>query len=369
MNKARVIFVGGFSTSADGLIGGGVAACRSLLASGISSVIDWRLLDSTMRSLPPPPLAVRAYDAAVRLLRFIWMLITAHANTAFILVTYDKTSFLEKGVMALLAHWFRKRVVLYPISEIRPGAIGILEPFVRFVVRRCDAIVCQSETARANLEAIARSALRQAQVIPNWIDAIAYRMSEPRTLAQTPTILFLGWIERFKGVYELLDAAAQLADEGISFGLELCGGGSELDPLRTLVHERGLDSRVTFHGWVHGQAKIDRLRQADIFVLPSYSEGMPNALMEAMATGLPVVATPVGGIPVLVDEGVNGLLVAPRDVPALAHALRTLIEDPQRRAAMGAESRRRIETEYDIDRIWPILARALGAPVEQPPNP
>src|SRR5207248_6533482 len=136
-------------------------------------------------------------------------------------------------------------------------------------------------------------------------------------------ILYLGWVERFKGVFELLDAVAVLHanPQAPAFLVSIAGEGSEAAAVRTWVEEKGLSDFVRIQGLLEGERRLAALEQAHIFVLPSHTEGLPNAMIEAMAAGLPVVVTPVGSIPDVVVDGTNGLLVRPRDSAALAAAL------------------------------------------------
>ncbi|MFO0180934.1 MAG: glycosyltransferase, partial [bacterium] len=118
-----------------------------------------------------------------------------------------------------------------------------------------------------------------------------------------------------------------------------------------------------FHGWLSGQDKLNVVEQADIIVLPSLSEGMPNALLEAMAAGLPVVASSVGGIPDLVKDGYSGVLVSPNDPIALASALKRLVESRDLRISFGLNGYRDVENHHSVNSVWPAVAELLtGAP-------
>jgi glycosyltransferase involved in cell wall biosynthesis len=127
----------------------------------------------------------------------------------------------------------------------------------------------------------------------------------------------------------------------------IVGGGSCQDELIRRAAELGLRERVRFLGF--SRAIPDVLRCFDIFALPSLSEGFPNTLVEAMATGLPCVATNLACIPEIVEHGRHGLLVKPGDPEALASALRALVADPPLRRALGAAARARVEESFGLD--------------------
>ena len=113
----------------------------------------------------------------------------------------------------------------------------------------------------------------------------------------------------------------------------------------------GLAAQVEFLGWVAGEAKQAQLAQADVFVLPSYNEGLPVSLLEAMAYGVPVISTRVGGIPELVRDGIDGFLIEPGDRAALEDRLRRLAEDARLRQTMGDAARADIARRFDVARM------------------
>ena len=152
------------------------------------------------------------------------------------------------------------------------------------------------------------------------------------------TILFLGAFGRRKGVFDLIEAGAKIAERRPHVVFEL-GGDQAVDELRALITERGLESNVRILGWVRGEEKLDAFRRAHIFVLPSYHEGLPIAVLEALAAGLPLVTTPVGGIPEVIKDGVNGILVEPGDIDALAEGILRLLDDePFRKRMVGTNT-------------------------------
>jgi glycosyltransferase involved in cell wall biosynthesis len=165
-------------------------------------------------------------------------------------------------------------------------------------------------------------------------------------------VLFLARFIAAKGLFELLEAFRRISRDYPGLVLVLAGDGEEYERARAWCARRGIEQQVMFPGYVGGAAKAQRLLDADIFVLPSaHGEGCPNALLEAMGAGLPLVVTAVGGIPDIVREGVNGLVVPPRDVDALAAALRGLIDDPGLRQRMGNANREEAWRLYEATAV------------------
>ena len=178
------------------------------------------------------------------------------------------------------------------------------------------------------------------RVFPSRIDI---RRSEPEAPHQPVRLATAAKLEPLKGIEVLLDACAQLGPLVASTHLDIYGDGSLRRHLQRRAAERGLD--VTFHGQVG--ALRDRLLEADIFVLPSLGENLPISILEAMAVALPVVATRVGGVAELVEDGVSGCLVEPGDAQGLARALAGLIVDPERRAVLGRAGVQRVAERFD----------------------
>lgn len=162
-------------------------------------------------------------------------------------------------------------------------------------------------------------------------------------------VLFLSRMERGKGIYETLEAFGTLRQRYPGLTLSVAGDGIELPRARRYVEERGIPG-VRFLGEVQGKRKQQAFLEADVFVLPSHSEGMPIALLEAMAQGLPVVTTPVGGIRDFFREGEMGFLSKVGDAASLAGALERLVGDATLRAEIGARNR-----EYATQRFTPRM--------------
>lgn len=173
-------------------------------------------------------------------------------------------------------------------------------------------------------------------------------------------ILFVGRHVPQKGHVTLLQATALLAERGHDVELILAGDGPLRPTLEALAERWGIERRVSFPGAV-GQEQIHALyAAATIFCLPSFAEGLPTVLMEAMAMELPVVSTRINGVPELVEDGRTGLLVTPARADQLAGALERLIGDPARRRSMGAAARRVVAERFDVEQSAERLRRLFA---------
>jgi glycosyltransferase involved in cell wall biosynthesis len=215
--------------------------------------------------------------------------------------------------------------------------------------RTADAVACVSERARSSLQAILPS--------PRTI-ALTRHIVRPsegeRTLDQTaessapPRLVCVARLEPHKGIEFLLRAFAILTELRPDARLTIAGDGADRRKLERLARELGLTGNVAFLGNTSREQVGRILDEADVAVLPSLTEGLPVSLLEALARGIPVVASRVGGIPELVQDRVNGLLVPPADSAALAGALKLLVSDPTLRLQL-AQSARRIFRTMGLD--------------------
>jgi glycosyltransferase involved in cell wall biosynthesis len=175
-------------------------------------------------------------------------------------------------------------------------------------------------------------------------------------------IFCVGTLHEVKGQAYLIEACAKLAARGLKFSCEFVGEGPDASKLRKLAAEAGIADRVVFHGAQSRHQLVQLLHQADVVVAPSVPtangrrEGIPVSLMEAAACGLPLVASRITGVPELVEDGVVGFLVEPRDSTELAAALERLAGDSPLRRRFGAEARFKVLREFDLALNAEVLA-------------
>lgn len=248
----------------------------------------------------------------------------------------------------LVTRWPRRPVVLTVRgSDFHLAGNGLGAMVNRFVYRRMSSVLTVSEDLARQIGSLGVSA-QHLHVVPNGVDGRfrpADRTSARKELelpVEGVLVLFVGLLVQVKGLDHLLDALLQLTD--LPFGCVLVGDGPLRERLGDRARTEGLEDRVQFAGRRSALEIPSWMAAADILVLPSLSEGRPNVVLEAHACALPVVATNVGGTPELLEDGVNGLLVAAGDSDALAGALRRLVTDRDLRLRLGEAARERIET-------------------------
>jgi glycosyltransferase involved in cell wall biosynthesis len=237
---------------------------------------------------------------------------------------------------------------------------------IRSTLQHAALIIALSEEWRGHLLRICPAArvevLHNAVAVP---DIQKLRSLDDRD----STLLFLGHLLRDKGVYDLVRAFAKVARKFPRAKLVL-GGTGDLEGVQKLAAELEISDRLVCPGWLGPDDKSAALASSLIFLLPSHAEGMPMALLEAMSWGLPVIATPVGGIPQVVDHEVSGLLVAAGDIEALAGQIERLLADPALRKRLGANARTRIEIDFSLrdalERLTAIYNRFGIRPVPEP---
>lgn len=299
---------------------------------------------------------VRLLGALVLCLKFGWRLYARRREYDAIHIHMAKNLASVAGLLRPLL----KRPVVVKISGAWEFEGGILDPALRrkpavrlmnACIRRVDCVQCISGFTRRML-IDAGYAPKRIRMIPNAVDARRFRLAAPGE--GMPSVLFVGRIEKVKGLDVLLDAWPAVRAR-VDAQLVIAGDGTVLAELRQQARQRGIEDSVRFLGNVSNVA--DWLASSTLYVQPSRQEGLPNSVLEAMAAGLPVVATQVSGNEDLVDDGRNGRLV-PADRPEpLAEALIEILSDRARARAMGRESRRIIEERYEMPVILASLTR------------
>jgi glycosyltransferase involved in cell wall biosynthesis len=233
------------------------------------------------------------------------------------------------------------------------------------VLRLATHVLVNSDAIAARLHRLHATRADRLTVIHNGVDVLRFAPGRGSWSGREPmTVTTLANLRPEKGLIQLLDAAAIVSrTTSVRARFIIWGEGPLRGDLEALIRRKGLTDVLEMRGATREPESV--LRECHIFVLPSLSEASSNVVLEAMATGLPVVATRVGGTPALVEDYRTGLLVPPNDPPALAQAIVRLLEAPTMAAEMGAQGRARVVAEFSMDRMLERIdmfyCRGLGA--------
>ncbi len=357
--KKKILFVGAFKDkTTSGGTGGQLFACNSLVNSSLNDDIEWILLDTTATTNQDRTFASRLSASFRRWYHFLKILLLGSIDGVFIFSSHG-FSFLEKGMMALIARVFRKKVCFAPRSGIILNDISnskIMAFYIKFVLKNVSHVLCQGDSWKSFYHQFAGGNSSKYIVLHNWLDVQHYINNRPVYSTENTKkihILFLGWIEQNKGVFELLEAIDIVRNLPIQ--VSMGGNGRDIERLQQLMIEKKLTNTVSLLSWVHKEQKMSLLQTTDIFVLPSYKEGYPNALLEAMASGIPSIASNVGGVPDIITDGVNGCLITPKNSQMLAEKIKYLVENEAIRMEMSKKAKSTVLQNNQLQTAVEIL--------------
>lgn len=256
----------------------------------------------------------------------------------------SRKSFVRKSIIIRFAKLMRRKVIFHCHGgEFKSYVAEIGESKVLNVLSKCDAIVVLSQKwvdyFKGDL------GLKNVFVINNIVEP-AQLFDENLKPTKELKLLFLGAICDNKGIFDLLDVIATNKAEFIGRIKLYIGGNGEVERLQSVISQKQLAEIVEYVGWVTGEDKNRLLKDCDIVMLPSYIEGLPITLLEAMAYAKPSITTNVGGIPEIVESGKNGVIITPGDKKALYEAIRLFMDNPQLIAEYGNDGLNRVKDYY-----------------------
>lgn len=321
---------------------GGISAVAGRLLSYLRDAgfrvrfIGSRVEGPRLRSAMYTVLSYFRFAAAV--LRLRPSLIHVHVS--------ENLSFIRKHVYVYLAMLLRRRVVLHVHPDRFVEYCARAKPWLRFLLKRVfryvEAVIVLSERTRGRLVKLFPET--PIFVLSNPVDTAAFRCGSRPTGRE---VLYMGWFIPEKGVYDLLEVIPEAARRAPGARFVFCGV-HQLERLRAACSAPELKSLVDIKGWVEGEEKVELLSRAAMLVLPSYTEGFPNVVLEAMASCLPVVTTPVGANPEILKQGINGFFHEPGDRDGLREHIVRLLLDPDLGREMGRRNRTLAESRFDI---------------------
>jgi glycosyltransferase involved in cell wall biosynthesis len=271
----------------------------------------------------------------------------------------SNASYTRKSAIFRVVRLFRAKTIIHVhgggFHFFFRDANARLKKAITRTLQKADLVVALSDEWSARLRRIAPGAnirvLPNPVVVSDFEPALECRADVPEGGG---TVLFLGAFLKRKGIYDLIEAMPLVAGRRGDVAFEL-GGDHEVAEVSERIAASELERNVHMLGWVRGADKLAALTRAHVYVLPSYFEGVPVAVLEAQAAGLPIVTTPVGGIPEVVRDGVNGFVISPGDVKSLATSILKLLDDSDLRQRMSQANIDFVRKKHDA----PLVAGTL----------
>lgn len=292
------------------------------------------------------------------LLRFIFdrKIKIVHVHTA------DRTDFKRNSYIVNLAHFFGKKILIHShgavFVEFYENANPKKKEWIKSILNKADKVIVLSESWKKWFAGI--SIDESKLVILHNITSFPKKVNV-ETNNVPVRLLFLGEIGERKGVFDIIRALGQNREK-LEGKLELHIGGNKMeDELRKAIKDNHLEKIVTFDGFVAGEKKITLLNWANLFILPSFNEGLPISILEAMSYKLPIISSPVGGIPEVVSND-NGILVTPGNADEIFAAIYQYVEKPELIKSHGKSSYEKVSTylpDYVLNHLKEIYEELL----------
>lgn len=284
--------------------------------------------------------------------RFIKVLLVDRPDIIHIHSSFGP-SFYRKLPFIYMASWAKKPIVNHihgaDFEEFYVKAKRWKQALIRATYNKCTVLIALSNEWKENLSKIVVP--EKITIVENY--SVLHEDALKARLARNPnnTVLFLGEIGKRKGGYDMPLVAAEVVKAVPDVKFVLAGAGSPADEraVKALFKKYGVSDHVIFPGWVRGKKKDTLLREADVFFLPSYNEGMPMSVLDAMGYGLPIVSTNVGGIPKIVHNGKNGYCCDAGDVTSFAKGIIELLKSKKMLQQFGLNSYKIVETSYSLE--------------------
>lgn len=260
--------------------------------------------------------------------------------------TSEPPSALRKCFFMGLAKLWRKKVIVHfhafsPETTIQ----GKYSKIYNYLFRNADIVIVLSNLWKSYVNKKFHIGDKVKVVYNPCVTEI-----ENETYLKKNQILFAGTINSRKGYADMIKAFVLIARQFPNWQIVFAGNG-EIDKGKALAKELGIADQTFFLGWVNGKAKDKAFKEASVFCLPSYAEGFPMAVLDAWAYGLPVITTPVGGIPDIAKDGENLLLFDPGDITVLSRLMKNIITDTDLRERIANQSIQLAQTTFDINTI------------------
>ena len=366
----KLLIVGSFPTKENKIFGGISKSCEILLNNKNFNAFEIIKFDSSQISHPPPKLYVRSILALYRLLRFILQLIVKKPHGVLIFCA-DGGSAVEKGIMVLFTKLLNIKAYIFPragnlITQVSKSNLMLI--IIQFLFTKADIFFCQGERWVEFASRKLKIKSSKIQVINNWsATSDIINIGKKRKISSSKAItrlIYIGWLEKEKGIIELLNSFFQLIKSEHNLELILIGDGSLRNYIKSFKIKNKLNDKILQKGWLDSSKIKYYLAKADIFVLPSWQEGMPNALIEALASGLPSITTSVGVIPDFLKNNISGLIIESKNSNILKKSIEKLINDNNLRKKLSKNgilvAQKNFETDKSLENFSKIILQTLN---------
>lgn len=260
----------------------------------------------------------------------------------------SRASFERKKYFLKLSKLFNKKVILHihgaEFMEYYNECSFKKKDSIKEVITSADIVIALSRKWKEDLSRI--SDRDNIKVVYNPVVVDKFYKSN----CEKENIVFMGRVGKRKGIYDLIEVMPQVINDFPNVNLYICGDG-ELDKVKKIIEKNKLSKNVLLMGWVNEEKKISILKESSINVLPSYNEGMPISILEAMSSGVPTLATNIAGIPEEIENKKNGYLFNPGEVQTLYEYIVSLLNDKDLRSKMGDEALKKVKKNFDISVI------------------
>lgn len=340
MNKAKVLIIG-----SDSSVKGGITTV-------ISQFLNNQFKEFFIEHLPTyieGGILKKISFFIKNYIIFIKKVILGEFDIAHIHMSY-KGSFYRKLLIVLVLKLTKKKFIIHlhgsEFEVFYKNSNKIIKKLIRFTLRSCDSFIVLGENWKGIISNIEPKT--KIFVLKNSIRIPDFKVN--RNINKF-NVLFLGVLIKRKGIYELIEAIRILSENNIitKYNLEfnIAGVGKEESDIKNLINKYNLDYCINMLGWIDGKQKEKLLKSSQLFVLPSYNEGLPMAILEAMSYGIPTVATNVGSIDEVVINNNNGYLIKPGEGEKISKCIEDIISNNDKWTIYSENSKIKIKDEFD----------------------
>lgn len=330
---------------------------------GISRVVKTWRDNNLFKELGITYISTSNGDTSGKLIIFIagflrFLTILGKAKLVYI-HTSSNRSFFRKSFFLLVCYLFSVRTVLHihPTHywDFLKKLKGVKRWYAFRILNRANTFVTLSEDMKKKMASLFPEITIHTLVNPVDVQALQYNENIAR---DDHRLLYLGSYFKEKGIYDLVDAIKILVEKGHNVKLDFYGG-SNIETLRDYVSKKDLTQYIKVNGWINGEKKLRALYSCTLLILPSHSEGLPNVILEAMATKTPIVSTLVGGLKELLKDSHNSVISKTGDVNDLSSKIDTALNDNRLRNLIAENAYREILSSFDIRILKPKIMKIV----------